>query len=160
MNLHLPPSAPGDVWPALWETFVETRHLHADLLRRDHVSLGQHLALRWVREAESLKVSALADALGISRPAATSLVTSLESRGWVSRRHSEKDRREVVVRITPRAERMLHAFDREVASVVRASTERLPLALRRQTAEALHTLCAHIREQRLHDALVGRPRGR
>ncbi len=151
--MSLAPSGPaaGDIWPALWETFVETKHLHAHLLRRDHVSLGQHLALRWIREANGLRVSALADALGISRPAATSLVTSLASRGWASRRHSTSDRRGIVVRITPRAERMLREFDREVAAVVRASSERLPVEQRARTAATLRALCVGIREHRERD---------
>ncbi len=141
-------SAAGDVWPALWETFVETRHLHLHLLRRDHVSPGQHLALRWIREADGVRLSALADALGISRPAVTSLVTSLESRGWARRQHTTTDRRGVVVRITPKAERLLREFDRDVAAVVRESTDLLPPEMRARTVEGLKALSAGIRAQR------------
>lgn len=61
-------------------------------LRTIHVHSGQ--------DDGPIRMSALADALGIVRRSATSVVDDLEQRGFVERVHDSDDRRAVGVRIT------------------------------------------------------------
>lgn len=147
-----------DVWPALRDTIAETRLLSHQLLRRSRLSMGQALTMHWIRESEGLRLSALADGLGISRPAATSLVTSLESRGWARRDRSPTDRRGVVVRITPRGRELLSTFDRRVESIVRRSLSDTPRAARAPTVATLRVLRSGIHRWREEAQCGGRSR--
>jgi DNA-binding MarR family transcriptional regulator len=146
-----PVPAPGkdaDVWPVLRDTLAEIRLLGAQFLRRYHLSVGQALTMHRIRDSGGLRLSALADALGISRPAASAFVTSLEVQGWARRDHSSADRRGVVVRLAPRALELLATFDREFESVVRSATEDLPRELRVPTVQTLAAVRAGVRERR------------
>jgi MarR family transcriptional regulator, organic hydroperoxide resistance regulator len=146
-----PPSAPAmdaDVWPVLRDTVAEIRLLGAQVLRRYHLSVGQALTMHRIHASGGLRLSALADALGISRPAASALVTSLEVQGWARRDHSSEDRRAVVVRLAPRALDLLATFDREFESVVRSATEELPREMRVPTVRTLAAVRAGMRERR------------
>jgi MarR family transcriptional regulator, organic hydroperoxide resistance regulator len=152
-------SEEADVWPVLRDTLAELRLLGAHILRRHHLSIGQAFTLHRIRESGGLRLSALADGLGISRPAASSLVTSLEERGWARRVRSPSDRRGVVVGLTPRARDLLADFDREFESIVRSGTGKLPKELRIPTVRTLTALKAEMRAQRARSQ-HGRPRTR
>jgi len=136
------PCPEEDVWWALQDILSETRLVSHQLLRRSRVSMGQAFTLKWIREADGLRLSALAEGLGISRPAASALVTALESRGWARRDHSVSDRRGVVVRITPRGRQLLETFDRKVESIVRVTLARIPEKERTPTVTTLRALRA------------------
>lgn len=138
----------ADVWPVLRDTIAEFRLLGALVLRRYHLSVGQALTIHRIRDAGGLRLSALADGLGVSRPAASALVTSLEVQGWVRRDRSTADRRGVVVRPTPQALDLLASFDREFESVVRSSTGDLPRALCAPTVKTLTALRVGMQERR------------
>ncbi len=139
-----------DLWPALEETFGEMRRLMVDSLRARDLSVGQFMTIHRVCTMGELRVSVLANEIGISRPAATALVASLERKGWVRRARSASDRRGVVVRLTPRATRTLTVFDREFAAVVRRTMATLPKAERDGAASTLRTLNRGLREHRQH----------
>jgi DNA-binding MarR family transcriptional regulator len=138
----------GDVWPVLRDTLAEMRLLGSHILRRYHLSVGQALTMRRIHEAGGLRLSALASGLGISRPAATALVTSLETQGWARRDRSPADRRGVEVRLTPRALTLLATFDREFERTVQSATSGLPRELRVPTVQTLVAVCARMRERR------------
>jgi len=141
-----PTRAPdADVWPVLRDTLAEMRLLGAHFLRRYHLSMGQAFTMHRILDSGGLRLSALADVLGISRPAASALVTSLEMQGWARRDRSPADRRGVVVRLTPRALGLLATFDREFESIVRSATEDLPRDLRVPTVSTLTALRAEMR---------------
>jgi len=137
----------ADVWPVLRDTLAEMRLLGAHFLRRYHLSMGQAFTMHRILDSGGLRLSALADGLAISRPAATALVTSLEAQGWARRDRSPIDRRGVVVRLTPRALDLLTTFDREFEAIVRSATEDLPRELRVPTVRTLEALCAGMRER-------------
>lgn len=67
------------------------------------LSMGQLHAIRIVRESGELTMSELADQMAVSPPSASVMVDRLVEKGLLSREHSTKDRRKVVVRITPEA---------------------------------------------------------
>jgi len=137
-----------DVWPVLRDTLAEVRLLGGLILRRYHLSVGQALTMHRIHEAGGLRLSALADGLGISRPAASALVTSLEAQGWARRLRSSADRRGVIVRLTPQARTLLATFDREFERTVRSGTTPLPRELRVPTVKTLAAVCEHMRERR------------
>ncbi|MGD0250514.1 MAG: MarR family transcriptional regulator [Thermoplasmata archaeon] len=148
MNPSSARAADADVWPVLRNTLAETRLLGTHVLRRYHLSVGQALTMHRIHEAGGLRLSALADGLGISRPAVSALVTSLETQGWARRDRSPADRRGVVVHLTPRALRLLATFDREFERTVRLATESLPRELRVPTVKTLTAVCTQMRERR------------
>jgi DNA-binding MarR family transcriptional regulator len=141
-------SKDADVWPLLRDTFAEVKRFGTHVVRRYHLSLGQTLAMHRIEEAGGLRLSALADLLGISRPAVSALVGSLETQGWVRRDRSPGDRRGVVVRLTPRALRLLATFDRELENAVRSATRNLPRDVRASTVTTLGAVCSQMRERR------------
>jgi DNA-binding MarR family transcriptional regulator len=148
----MPPSPPRvaatDVWPALQETIVEFRSLGSHVLRRQRLSVGQYLSLHRIQKSGGLRLSVLAEELGISRPATTALVESLEARGWVRRERSPSDRRGVVVRLTGRTLRMMAGLDQEIAAVVRRSMKGCPRDRRSGTVETLRELSEGMRTYR------------
>ncbi len=138
----------ADVWPALRDALSETRLLSHQLLRSSRLSMGQALTLHWIEAKDGLRLSGLAEGLGITRPAATSLVTSLETRGWARRERSSTDRRGVLVRITPKGRALLATFDRQVERIVRRTLAGTPRSARVPTVATLRTLQSGIRAWR------------
>ena len=143
----------ADVWPALRDTLMEVRILGSHLLRQSRLSVGQYFTLHWIEKAGDLRLSELAASFGISRPAATSLISSLEAQGWVHRMPSPEDRRGVVVRITPKSTALFARFDRECERLVRSSTRHLPRETCRDTVRTLRTVHDGMRSHREREQL-------
>jgi len=80
-------------------------------------------------------ISDLAAVLGVSLSAVTSLVDRLVNDELVERRHSEEDRRLVLVRLTPRGEQVL-------AAKQAASTQLIAAAFASLTPREISTLTA------------------
>ena len=150
------PSAAADVWPALQEVFAEFRALGAHYLRGHGLSVGQYLTLHRIEKSGGLRLSTLAEELGISRPAVTALVASLEARGWVRRAPTSADRRGVVVRLTRRTHARMAALDRELAALVRGAAARCPARRRAATVATLRAVSEGLRN---HGDLRGTSRG-
>jgi DNA-binding MarR family transcriptional regulator len=97
------------------------RRMEAEVLAADRLSWTAFVVL-WVLwvwgEMESRDLAA---AVGISRPTATGVVTTLEGRRLVRRRRGASDRRLVLVSLTPSGrraiERLFPRFNREEAAV-------------------------------------------
>jgi DNA-binding MarR family transcriptional regulator len=60
-----------------------------------------------------MSMSKLADAIDVSVASATGIVTRMEQRGLVERRHSDDDRRLVIVRATERGDHVLEVMGRQ-----------------------------------------------
>ena len=86
------------------------RHMEANVLAPDRLSWTSFVGL-WVLwvwgEMESRE---FAQAVGISRPTATGVVTTLEGRGFVRRRKDERDGRMVLVSLTPVGRRKIEGL--------------------------------------------------
>lgn len=66
------------------------------------LAVGEAPVLQYLSDkGEEMNPSALADQLGYTRPRMTRILDSLVSKGYVSRRNDEKDRRKVLVSATP-----------------------------------------------------------
>lgn len=89
------------------ELFAAHRRQIDELLQRMGLSASQAMALFSIDRAGELKMSPLADCLGLSPGAATSLVERLVELGLVERRRIEDDRRAVCVYLTERGKTLL-----------------------------------------------------
>jgi DNA-binding MarR family transcriptional regulator len=112
-----------------WESFFRTtRRLRARANRfpgEAGLTLPQYHLLEPLREAGELRVGELADHAGVAPPTATRMLDCLARDGFVSRRHSETDRRSVLVGLTTDGE---HAVEQAHAVIE---------AWRRQVFESL-----------------------
>ena len=103
------------------------RHLEATVLARDRLSWTAFTAL-WVLwiwgEMESRDFAA---AVGISRPTATGVLSTLQRRRFVRRKKAAKDGRIVLVSLTPSGRRTIEGlfprFNAEEAKVAAALSE-------------------------------------
>lgn len=116
------------------------RHMEANVLAPDRLSWTSFVGL-WVLwvwgEMESRE---FAQAVGISRPTATGVVTTLEGRGYVRRRKNERDGRMVLVSLTPAGRRTIEGlFPRYNAEEV-AVTDHLSTAEQDDLARLLRSM--------------------
>ena len=144
----VPRPAESEVWPSLWDVLVEARLLGKQFLHRQRLTNGQAMTLHWIERSQGMRLSELADGLGISRPAATSLVDSLAAQGWVVRERSTADRRGVRVRLAARGQRVLESLEEEMEKAVREAVDALPSSVRRPLATSLPALAAELRARR------------
>lgn len=70
------------------------------------LSITQLNAIKILWDSGEMTMSGLADLLGVSPPSASVLVDRLVEKGICCREHSTTDRRKVVVRISPEAEKI------------------------------------------------------
>ncbi len=70
------------------------------------LSITQLNAIKTLWDCGELTMSELADQLAVSPPSASVLVDRLVDKGIFCREHSTKDRRKVVVRVSPEAEKI------------------------------------------------------
>jgi DNA-binding MarR family transcriptional regulator len=104
------------------------RHMEANVLAPDRLSWTSFVALWVLWVWGDMEARDFAAAVGISRPTATGVMTTLERRGLVTRRKDARDGRLILVTLTPEGlaliERLFPRFNAQetaVASVL--STE-------------------------------------
>jgi DNA-binding MarR family transcriptional regulator len=105
--------------------------------RRAGVTPQQYLAMIAVRGfpgRDRLTVSELAERLQIRHHSAVELSGRLEKRGWIRRSRRGADRREVQLKLTPRAERLLAKLSVTHRNELRSAETRLIRALSRAAA--------------------------
>ena len=91
-----------DIITLLRLTFMASRRqefYHKPLPRTHNHQFHALYVLHYSGEA-NITMSALAEALGVSKQQISKLVTTLEEKGYVYREHDAKNRRQVYVRIT------------------------------------------------------------
>jgi DNA-binding MarR family transcriptional regulator len=95
------------------------RHMEADVLAEHRLSWTSFVGLWVLWVWGELEARDFAAAVGISRPTATGVVTTLQERGFVRRHKDPRDGRMVRVALTPLGprtiERLFPAFNREEA---------------------------------------------
>ena len=133
-----------------WETFFRTtRRLRSRAGRQplEGLSLPQYQLLESLRDAGELTVGVLAEAAGVAPPTATRMLDCLERDGQVARRHSEEDRRSVLVSLTPSGRVAVEAAHERVDAWRRRVCESLEPAEREQAAALLLRLSRLLEEQ-------------
>jgi MarR family transcriptional regulator, organic hydroperoxide resistance regulator len=126
-----------------WETFFRTsRRLRARVGRLpfEGLSLAQYQLLEALRHTPELTVGELAESAGVAPPTATRMLDCLARDGLVSRRHSEEDRRAVLVSLTGAGTTVLAAAHEEVEAFRRRMFESLADDEREQATRLLNRL--------------------
>ena len=86
---------------------IQSQHLSCcDAGPLTDLSVAQMHVIRVIRSHGELAMSELAEQMDVSPPSASAMVDRLVEKGVLCREHSMEDRRKVVVRISPEAERM------------------------------------------------------
>jgi DNA-binding MarR family transcriptional regulator len=116
------------------------RHLESTVLARDRLSWTGFTGLWVLWIWGEMEARDFASAVGISRPTATGVLSTLQGRRYVKRRRATKDGRVVLVSLTPGGRRKIeelfprfNAEEAEVASVLSAEEQE-------RFAEMLRTL--------------------
>jgi DNA-binding MarR family transcriptional regulator len=117
-------------------------------LGRRHIGL---LAQIGVEEERS--VGELAQALGLSLPAASKLARDLEERGLVARREDPADRRRTVVALAPATRSGVHAWLHERDRPLRAALDALTEEERAAFLKGLDALADAMLEESAHGPL-------
>jgi DNA-binding MarR family transcriptional regulator len=129
---------------AAWESFFRTtRRLRARANRfpgEAGLTLPQYHLLEALRATGELPVGELADRAGVAPPTATRMLDCLARDGVVARRHSETDRRSVLVSLTADGERAVEQAHEVIEAWRRQVFESLDPAEREQAAVLLARL--------------------
>ena len=136
-------AAAADQFAAAWESFFRTtRRLRSRAGRQplEGLSLPQYHLLESLRDADELTVGVLAEAAGVAPPTATRMLDCLARDGYVVRRHSEEDRRAVLVSLTPAGRSAVQAAHEQISAWRRRVFESLEPAEREQAAALLKRL--------------------
>jgi MarR family transcriptional regulator, organic hydroperoxide resistance regulator len=83
------------------------RHMEANVLGSDRLSWTSFTGMWVLWVWGEMESRAFAQAVGISRPTATGVVTTLEARGFVRRKKDPSDGRMVLVSLTPSGRRKI-----------------------------------------------------
>lgn len=125
------PDAP---WTLLREAYYLLMKQRGETLRRFGLSSSEYAALRLCAGAPAM-LSGIADAAGVTSAGATDVIDRLEARGLARRLPDPKDRRAVLVELTPVGRRLY----REAQSTLRAIFRELSRTLSASEREALVT---------------------
>ena len=139
-----------DQFAAAWETFFRTtRRLRSRAGKQplEGLSLPQYHLLEALRDADELTVGVLAEAAGVAPPTATRMLDGLLRDGYVTRRHSEEDRRSVLISLTPSGRVAVQAAHEQISAWRRRVFESLEPAEREQAAALLTRLSQAMEEQ-------------
>ena len=94
-----------DIFTVLQRSFVLNL---SDELSKGNVSFPQYFLLCFLKqEAEPLTMTAVANRMRHTTAAATGIVDRLEKLGYVKRSFASKDRRKILVLITPKGEKLV-----------------------------------------------------
>ena len=102
------------------------------------MSMAQMNLLMAVRGRDELTLSSLADILGVSSPSASVMVDRLVERGMLIRERSTRDRRKVIIDLSPDANGLLAAVEEKVLASFVGLVEEVGPETARKWAEVLH----------------------
>lgn len=111
--------------------------------------------LHYLERGEERHPGDLARRLGITPAACTSAVDQLVERGYVVRRPSETDRRQIVLEVTPKGRRTLEAIWRQFDASLQGVLRGLPSRDLAITAKTLRQVCNRLRASAHHTAAEG-----
>jgi DNA-binding MarR family transcriptional regulator len=116
--------------------------------RRQSLTLLQLMFLRLLEVKGPLSPSQLADLFGISRPAITSSINTLEAGGWVVRSHPSGNRRSLETSLTPRSRKVLDRVASERRRFLEDGLARLDAEDQAQFARLTQQLALSLRALR------------
>jgi DNA-binding MarR family transcriptional regulator len=144
----MPASATTEFTTA-WEAFFRTtRRLRARAVAfPGGLSLPQYQLLEPLLAADELTVGELAESAGVAPPTATRMLDCLARDELIVRRHSETDRRAVLVSLTPAGRSALAAAHKDAIAFRRRVFERLEPEERQRAAALLARLTDVLEEE-------------
>jgi DNA-binding MarR family transcriptional regulator len=147
----MPADATDDDFAAAWEDFFRAvRRAKGRASAQppaDGLSLAQHQLLTPLASEPAQTIRALADAAGVAAPTATRMLDGLERAGYVTRAADVKDRRCVVVDLTPDGRTALEVTGRALNANRRRISTSLSDGDREQAARLLRRLARIVEEQ-------------
>ncbi len=111
-------------------------HFSEQAVQASGLERGQYqlmLAIKGMPEGVRPRIRELADRLQIQHHSAVELINRLESGGYVKRERAQEDRREVLLELTPKGERVLAELALHHHEELRSAAPGLVSALRRIT---------------------------
>lgn len=118
------------------------RRLLGTIAERNGLTMHQLMTLRLLRDRDSLSMSELTEALGITRGAVTGLIDRLEQAGLVQRRTCDADRRLTFLTLTSAGKQTMEASRAGWNAETQAWLSRVPEEKRARVLEALADLIA------------------
>ena len=112
------------------------------------LTIAQHNTLGAVREHGEMTISELASALQVSRPSVSSMVDRLVDMEMLRREHSEVDRREVKVSLSPEGESAAAAMENHMLESLVDLLERIGPEYARQWVEVYERVQGCLDEER------------
>ena len=109
-------------------------HFSEQAVRTAGLELGQYqlmLAIKGIPEGVRPRIRELANRMHIQHHSAVELINRLETGGYVRRERGQDDRREVLLALTPKGERVLGELARHHHDELRNAAPSLVAALRR-----------------------------
>lgn len=127
-------SSPDEPWTLLREAYHILRQQRVGILQRLGLSLSEYAALRLCARAPAMP-SEIAEEAGVTSAGATDIIDRLEERRLVRRLSHPKDRRAVLVALTPSGRRLFQ----EAQSAQREVFRKLGRTMTEAEHEALVT---------------------
>ncbi|HLW85581.1 MAG TPA: MarR family transcriptional regulator [Candidatus Sulfotelmatobacter sp.] len=113
-------------------------HFSEQAIKRSGLERGQYqlmLAIKGMPAGVRPRIRELATRMQIRHHSAVELINRLEARGWVHRERAHDDRREVLLALTPKGERILAELALHHRDELRTAGPALVAALRRVMRE-------------------------
>jgi MarR family transcriptional regulator, organic hydroperoxide resistance regulator len=117
---------PDELVNEVHEVMRSLSHLLHPALEAEGISKGEFWALHLVSSLESASVSTVARHLAVSAPTVCASVDQLEATGLVTRHRSKRDRREVVLSLTPKGHKVESRIWAQIGRLVGEAAVGLP----------------------------------
>lgn len=124
----------------------QMRERYRSLERATGAPITSHRVLTAIAAMPDIGASALAQHLGMNRPAMSQALKSLEERGWISRRRDLGDGRSVQLRLTEAGGRLLRSTVGRVSGTLDRSIRALSDTELRAAAVGLSAVARQLRQ--------------
>lgn len=132
---------------ALYSTMLAMQKVYRGLLKGLGLTYPQYLVMLVLWERDELTVSGIGERLFLDSPTLTPLLKRMEVAGFISRKRSDTDERQVIVSLTSAGKRM-HDRALAIPACVAAAMECAPGEL-----EVLHSRLTDVRSMLYKNAL-------
>ncbi len=95
---------------------IIARHLSGDLriIEMEDISVPQLYAIKAMQQYDGMNITELSEILGVSPPSASTMVDRLVEKGILTRERSKKDRRKVIIGISPVALEKIEKIEEDI----------------------------------------------
>jgi DNA-binding MarR family transcriptional regulator len=108
---------------------------------KSHLRLSQIKALYAFRDKDCLSMKSLAENIGVKLPNMTMMIDNLSGDGIVERGRDERDRRKVIVRLTPKGIKIRENFLSHRSIIAKALFANLNAREKKELLKSLDSVC-------------------